>query len=185
MSAFRLKQAARSIHAGGIIAYPTEAVFGLGCDPLNPDAVCRVLELKQRPVAKGLILVAADFAQLRAFVRMLPPARMQEILASWPGPNTWLFPSTADCPAWLTGSHDTLAVRVTAHPVTADLCRAARMPLVSTSANLAGHRPFKNALQVRSCFRDRVDTIVSGVVGTLRAPTAIRDGATGTLIRGA
>lgn len=183
MSAFQLRQAVQSIRAGGIIAYPTEAVFGLGCDPLNPDAVYRVLELKQRSVTKGLILVAADFAQLHTFVRTLPPERMREILASWPGPNTWLLPSSAGCPTWLTGCHDTLAVRITAHPVAASLCRAADMPLVSTSANLAGRHPATTVLQVRSCFGDAIDTIVSGAIGTLRGPTRIRDGTTGAVVR--
>lgn len=183
MSPFRLREAARAIHAGGIIAYPTEAVYGLGCDPLNPDAVYRLLALKQRPVAKGLIVIAADFTQLQPFVQRLPQNRMQEILASWPGPHTWLLPCAPGCPTWLTGRHDTLAVRVTDHPVAAALCRAARTPLVSTSANRAGRRPAATAIQVRSRCGAFIDAVVPGAVGDLTRPTTIRDGSSGTIIR--
>ena len=185
MSPFRLREAARSIRVGATIAYPTEAVYGLGCNPLDPDAVYRILALKQRPVTKGLILIAADFVQLQPFVQRLPQDRMQEILASWPGPNTWLLPCVPGCPIWLSGRHDTLAVRVTDHPIAAALCRAARSPLVSTSANRAGRRPATTALQVRSRFGRSIDAIVPGAVGGLTRPTTIRDGSSGTIIRAA
>ena len=145
---WKLREAARCFHRGGLIAYPTEAVYGLGCDPLDSAAVERLLRLKDRPVAKGLILIAADFAQLLPFVRQLPPDLMQPVFDSWPGPNTWLLPARKDTPAWLTGCHDSLAVRVTAHPIAGALCRACRSPLVSTSANLSRRPPARTGLQV-------------------------------------
>ena len=183
MSPFRLRQVVRTIHAGGVIAYPTEGVYGLGCDPLEPRAVQRLLELKQRPVAKGLIVIAADFSQLEAFVERLPKTRMREVLASWPGPNTWLLPRAPNCPSWLTGRHATLAVRVTRHPIAAALCRAAGTPLVSTSANRAGRQPAQTAVQVRLRFSQGIDAIVAGAVDT--RPTRIRDGASGAIVRAA
>lgn len=181
-SRFQLHQAAGVVQGGGIIAYPTEAVFGLGCDPLNPRAVQRLLALKQRPKHKGLILIAAHYDQLQPFVADLDAKHMDVVQASWPGPVTWLLPAAPDLPDWLSGGRDTLAVRVTAHPIAAGLCRVAGMPLVSTSANLAGRPPARTALQVRlRC--PGVDMIVPGVVGGAPRPSEIRDARSGRLLR--
>jgi L-threonylcarbamoyladenylate synthase len=179
----RIREAARSVHRGGIIAYPTEAVYGLGCDPLDGAAVYRLLELKRRPVEKGLILIAARFEQLRPYVAEVDEARLRPALESWPGPHTWLLPAAPGLPDWLSGSHDTLAVRVTAHPVAAALCTACDSPLVSTSANPAGRPPARNALGVRLMFGSAVDFIVHGEVSGADSPTSIRDLVTGKLIR--
>lgn len=181
---WKLREAARCVGSGGLIAYPTEAVFGLGCDPLNGSAMERLLALKQRPVEKGVILIAADFEQLRPFIKPLADPLMKPIFASWPGPNTWLLPVADHLPYWLTGAHATLAVRVTAHPVAAALCRACDSPIVSTSANRSGQHPARSALQVRLRLDSRVDYIVHAPLGDNRAPSAIRDGATGRVIRG-
>jgi L-threonylcarbamoyladenylate synthase len=110
---FGLREAARVVSRGGVVAYPTEAVFGLGCDPLDPEAVTRILGIKGRNMDKGLILVAADLNALLPYVEPLDAARMTGIRATWPGPNTWLLPARPETPQWLTGAHDTLAVRVT------------------------------------------------------------------------
>ena len=183
MTPFRLREAARRIRAGAVAAYPTEAVWGLGCNPLDAEAVDRILSLKGRPIGKGLILIAADFRQLRPYVEPLHPERMAAVLDSWPGPHTWLLPAAPACPVWLTGAHATLAVRVTAHPIAAALCRTAGMPLVSTSANRAGHPPARTALQVRLGCGDGIDLIVPGPTAGLDRPTPIRDGVTGALLR--
>jgi L-threonylcarbamoyladenylate synthase len=145
--------------------------------------VQRLLALKQRPVGKGLILIAADFAQLAAYVTPLPEPRMGEILAGWPGPATWLLPAAPETPYWLTGTHETIAVRVTAHPQARALCEAWGRPLVSTSANPAGAPPARSALQVRRYFGDRLDLVLTGALGALRRPTSIRDGRSGRLLR--
>lgn len=181
---WKLREAARAIHGGGIIAYPTEAVYGLGCDPLDSAAVELLLELKSRPVNKGLILIASDFDQLSPFVDRLDAARMQPVLDSWPGPNTWILPAAANLPYWLTGSHATLAVRVTDHPVAAALCRSCGTPLVSTSANPSGFRPARTTLSVRRFFPKGVDLIVNGPLGAMDRPTRIRDAISGRTIRG-
>jgi L-threonylcarbamoyladenylate synthase len=183
MNPWQLRQAARIIHAGGVIAYPTEAVFGLGCDPLNPEAVQRLLEIKQRPMNKGLILIAADMAQLHPFIAPLNPADETLLADTWPGPHTWLLPARANTPRWLRGAHDTIAVRVTAHPVAAALCRAAGHALVSTSANRAGHPPATTALQVQRQFGKQISLIVKGKLGRVGKPTSIRDLKTGQLVR--
>jgi len=183
ISSGRIREAVRCFHRGGIIAYPTEAVYGLGCDPLDGAAVYRLLELKQRPVEKGLILIAARFGQLRPYVGEVDEERLRPALESWPGPHTWLLPAAPGLPGWLSGSHDTLAVRVTANPAAAALCTACDSPLVSTSANSAGSPPVRDALGVRRSFGSAVDFILHGDVSGADSPTSIRDLMTGNLIR--
>ena len=176
----QLRLAARVVLGGGIVAYPTEGVFGLGCDPLDAEAVFRLLALKERAVEKGLILIASDFEQLAGYLQPLGAAPRRRVLATWPGPVTWLLPARPETPWWLTGDHDTLAVRVTAHPLAAALCAAARGPVVSTSANPRGLPPARSALRVRRMFGKGVDYILHGATGGRKGPTQIRslDGAT-------
>jgi L-threonylcarbamoyladenylate synthase len=184
MRPWQLKQAVRAIRAGAIVAYPTEAVFGLGCDPDNLEAVWRLLALKQRPVEKGLILIAASFDQLVPYVEPLDAGIEKKVLASWPGPVTWLLPARPQVSPLLRGSHRTIAVRVTAHPVARVLCAALGHALVSTSANVAGGRPARDVLAVRRIFGESVDYIVPGKVGSLGRPTEIRDALSDSVVRG-
>lgn len=179
----KLHLAAHCIENGGIIAYPTEAVYGLGCNPSDGDAVRRLLTIKRRSEDKGLILIAADYAQLQPFVASLGSDRMEAVFATWPGPVTWLLPARAGTPRWLTGRHATLAVRVTAHPLAAALCRSAGRALVSTSANHSDHPPARTALEVRLAFRTQVDMVLAGSCGARANPSTIRDGRTGAVIR--
>jgi len=183
MTPFQLREAVRALRRGGLIAYPTEAVYGLGCDPRNADAVRRLLELKQRPMDKGLILVAADFAQLQPYLLPLADTLARQVSASWPGPVTWLLPAPPQVPVWLRGRHDSLAVRVSAHPVVRALCAAFGGPIVSTSANPAGQRPARDPLTVQRMFGGRVDCILHAPLGGLGRPTEIRDGRTGRIVR--
>ena len=180
---WRLRHAAAVIRAGGIVAHPTEAVYGLGCDPLNPGAVRRLLALKGRPATKGLILIAADFEALRPFVGTVDAAVLRRVRHSWPGPVTWLLPAAPGVPWWLRGSHPTIALRVTAHPLAAALCRAWGGALVSTSANPAGRPPARTALTVRRYFGRGVDLILTGPTGGAAAPTEIRDACSGRIVR--
>lgn len=184
MTRWHLKQAARIIRKGGIVAYPTEAVYGLGCDPLNGDAVLRLLELKQRSVHKGLILIAATARQLEPYLAPLSGETWGKIKRTWPGPVTWLLPARPATPWWITGGRDCVAVRVTAHPAAAALCRAAGQALVSTSANVSNHPPADSPLAVRAMFGDQVELILHGATGELAKPTEIRDARTGEIIRG-
>jgi L-threonylcarbamoyladenylate synthase len=184
MSLWHLRQAVFVLRRGGIIAYPTEAVYGLGCDPLRGDSIQRLLQLKQRSVRLGLIVIGADFQQLAPFVLDLNEETWAQVVAPWPSPVTWLLPARAEVPGWLTGGRETIAVRVTAHPIAAALCRYVGMPLVSTSANRHRHPPARSHLQVRRAFGNRLDYIVPGRVGKLRRPTPIRNALTGEQIRG-
>lgn len=183
MRRWHLRCARRILRSGGVIAYPTEAVYGLGCGPLDGRAVARVLELKQRPVEMGLILIAADFQQLLSFVERPPLPVMNRLEATWPGFTTWILPARANTPDWLTGRHAGLAVRVTAHPLAAQLCRHFGGPLVSTSANPTGRPPARNVLGVRRYFRGAVDFIVPGAVGGETRPSQIRDAGSDAVLR--
>ncbi|MBB3780899.1 L-threonylcarbamoyladenylate synthase [Xanthomonas campestris] len=180
-----LDSAVAALTQGGVIAYPTEAVWGLGCDPRQQAAVLRLLEIKRRPVDKGVIVVAASVDVLHAWVDMdaLAPARRQEVLASWPGPHTWILPITAQAPRWVTGTHDGLAVRISAHPLVAALCAAWGGPLVSTSANLAGEPPARSRQALDPALLASIDGVVDGEVGALAQPTRIRDARSGQILR--
>jgi L-threonylcarbamoyladenylate synthase len=178
-------EAAAALKRGGVIAYPTEAVWGLGCDPFDQAAVRRLLALKDRPVEKGMILIAGAFAQLDGLLdwHALPAGRGDDVHASWPGPNTWVVPATPRVPRWITGAHAGVAVRVSAHPVVIALCAAFDGPLVSTSANPAGAPPPHTLAQLDPALRDALDGLVAGETGGLARPTAIRDARTGEALR--
>jgi L-threonylcarbamoyladenylate synthase len=179
---WHIKLAVRTVQAGGIIAYPTEAVFGLGCAPHDARAVRRILALKRRPVYKGLILVAADAAQIRPLVDLGRVPEPDRILAGWPGPVTWILPSRPGVPDWLTGGRPNLAVRVSAHPAVRQLCLGCG-PLVSTSANPEGTEPARTPERVRAYFGPGLDYILPGATGGAAAPSEIRDALSGRVLR--
>jgi L-threonylcarbamoyladenylate synthase len=183
MSSQQINDAVRILQRGGVIAYPTEAVYGLGCDPNNHQAVERLLAIKQRSRDKGLILIAADFQQLAPFLAEIDISLKEKILATWPGPVTWLWPAKPAVSGLLRGKHDTLAVRVTAHPLATALCRGFGGPLVSTSANLSGKPPTRTADEARSQLGDQLDYVLVGEVGGLSRPSQIRDALTGEILR--
>jgi len=161
---------------GGVIAYPTEGVWGLGCDPFHEAAVMRILALKVRPVEKGLILIAAGMDQVEALTANLDPAYKSLLDESWPGPNTWLLPDDNNLiPAWIKGEFSTVAIRVTDHPVAAALCSAFGGMLVSTSANPADLPPAKTREEVQAYFPEGIDQIVPGELGGQQGPSTIRD----------
>lgn len=175
--------AVAALARGGIVAYPTEAVYGLGCDPANDGALGRLLSLKRRPADKGLILIGANLAMLEPWLGPLDAELRGRIEPTWPGPTTWLLPAGADCPPLLRGAHDTIAVRVTDHPIAAALCNAWDGALVSTSANPSGRESAREAAEVRRLFGDRVQAIVDGPVGGRARPTPILDARTGQILR--
>ncbi len=169
---------------GEVIAYPTEAVFGLGCDPDCESAVLKLLQLKQRSVDKGLILIASHYQQLIPYIDELAITNEQKQLAltSWPGPVTWVFPKNTKTPYFLTGKFDTIAVRVTNHPLVCKLCDLYGKPIVSTSANLSNYPPCKTASDVASQFGENFP-ILQGQTGNRLQPSQIRNIQTGNIIR--
>jgi L-threonylcarbamoyladenylate synthase len=175
--------AVSALRAGGVIACPTESVWGLSCDPFNEAAVSKLLALKDRDRQQGLILIAAGFDQIEPLIGNLPPERKAAMLATWPGPVTWVVPAHSSVPSWITGERDTVALRVSSHPVAAALCRAFGCPLVSTSANPSGAAPARSEKEVRALFSQGIDALVPGTTGDAAAPTQIRDALTGKVLR--
>jgi L-threonylcarbamoyladenylate synthase len=180
---FRIKLAARYLRGGGVIAYPTEGVWGVGCDPDNADAVQQLLDLKRRDPGKGVILIAASIAQVEPYLEGLSNAQRAQLAATWPGPQTWIVPANAVSPACITGGRPGLALRVSRHPVVRALCEAFGGPIVSTSANPSGRPAPRSALRVHRYFHGRIDYVLAGALGGQRGPTPIRDLLTGDLLR--
>jgi L-threonylcarbamoyladenylate synthase len=184
LSPWQLDQVRRHIRRGGVIAYPTEGVWGLGCDPWNNEAVARVLALKGRAMAKGLILVAGSIGQVNFLLQPLPAELGDRATEHWPGPVTCLLPDLDNqVPSQVKGRHRTIAVRVSAHPVVKALCDAADQPLVSTSCNPVGRPPARHPWQVRRYFPDDAVRLVHGALGGYRKPSRILDIATGQWLR--
>ncbi len=167
------RRLAAHLKRGGVIAYPTESCYGFGCDPANRRAVQRILRLKRRPQKKGLILIASGYQQLARYIQPLTPAEQHKLQQDGAQAITYLMPVRPSCPRWLRGEHDTLAVRMTAHPFARDLCRSAGSALVSTSANLSGQRTVKTFAECQRMFGKKV-WVLRGRVGKRKRPSTIK-----------
>ena len=177
-------EASLIVRGGGVIAYPTESCYGLGCDPKNTRAVKRIIQIKGRAISKGVILIADHYSRFRQYVDPLPKDVMENVLGTWPGPYTWLIPAKPGAPRILTGSHDSIAVRVTSHSVSRELCRKSGMALISTSANRSNRPPIKLQSRIISEFDGEIDGVVRGRIGMAKKPSTITDALTGEVIRG-
>lgn len=177
-----VRHIAEHLKRGGLIAYPTESCYGFGCDPDNRAAVRRVLRLKRRPQAKGLILIASDYRQVARYLKPLTTTEQETLRQAGAQAVTCLMPVRPSCPRWLRGAHDTLAVRLTAHPVAKNLCRTLGTALVSTSANLAGERPARSYADCLRRFGAQV-RVLPGRVGGRKRPSTIRHWGNGKIIR--
>ena len=176
--------ACQNLKQGNIIAYPTEAVWGLGCDPHNEAAVSKILRLKNRPVHKGLILVSGSMDQFELLLNKLSTQHIDTLRASWPGHITWLVPDSDKLtPRWIKGDHQSVAIRVSSHPIVQDLCSAFGGPIVSTSANIAGEEEIRSRLILEDKFADKIACIVDGELGQAARPSEMRDLLSGRVIR--
>ena len=184
MSGWRYRRAVMTLRDGGIVAYPTESVYGIGCDPWDFAGVARVFEVKRRASRKRCIIIAAHSRDLDRLVDVYAPRFSKFASRYWPGPVTLVAPARAGAPPWLVDAEGTLATRVTRHPVARGLCASHRGPLVSTSANRAGRPPARNVLRVRCEFGTEIDCYVAGRVGGLKSPTRIIDTRDGRILRG-
>ena len=179
-------QAVNVLHQGGVIAYPTEAVYGLGCDPNNLPAVKKVLELKQRKKDKGLILIGSSFDQFKNFIQPLEKSIEKKLLQSWKNPSaaiTWLVPVNKGVSEYLRGRFDTLAIRVSHHSIVKEICEKFDGAIISTSANIATQEAARTAEQVRQIFEDKIDFILEGETNINAEPSEIRDALTDEIIR--
>ncbi|MDA0896823.1 MAG: Sua5/YciO/YrdC/YwlC family protein [Proteobacteria bacterium] len=173
-----------AVAAGGVIAYPTEAVWGLGCDPFSEAAVSKLLQIKNRPVEKGLILVAASLDQLPALASSLTATQRRTLEETWPGPVTWLIPDPeGSIPNWIKGEHESVAVRVSAHPLVRELCDRHGGALVSTSANDAGEPEIRSQSRLTEEFGGRIDAVIAGELGDSTETSQIRDLISGNRLR--
>lgn len=178
----KIDQAVRVLADGGIIAYPTEGVFGFGCDPFNETAILRLLKIKQRSVDKGLILIAASWDQVKNLIKMAVSTN-NIIKQNSRQPITWVLPATKKVPRLISGKFNSVAIRVTLHPIANKICQKFGGPIISTSANVDGKKPATKPDQVLEQFADVIDYVVVEPVGALNKPTEIRDVKTNKLIR--
>ncbi len=179
----QIDQAITWLNRSGVIAYPTEAVFGLGCRADRSAPVRRILSLKQRPESAGLIVLVDHLDRLEDWIIAPGADQRRRLDASWPGPVTWLLPASPRCPTWLCGAHDTLAVRISAHPVCAALAAGLKIPLVSTSANRSGQAPARSVAELDAAFEGELDYVLDGPVDRQATPSAIYDLLTGRRVR--
>jgi len=170
----KIDKAVLVLRSGEVLAYPTEAVYGLGCDPFSELAVNKLFHVKQRPTEKGVILVAASVEQVQDWVQLIGTEWETSVLESWPGPVTWVLPIKKSMPEWITGGRETVAIRVSNHPVVQALCNAYGGPIISTSANITGQPPAISCEQIKQTFQDQVFCI-DAQLGDLVQPTQIWD----------
>ncbi len=174
-------RAADVLRRGGVIAYPTEGVFGLGCLPDDTRALERLLTIKQRDADKGLILIAADRRQLDDWIDLPPGTKLPTPLPSHP--ITWIVPARENVSALVRGAHSTVAVRITSNPVAGAICEAVDSPITSTSANFSGRPVARNAYVLRKQFAPLVDYVVPGACGPASGPSEIRELVSGNVLR--
>lgn len=179
----QLNQVINVVGSGGIVTYPTESVFGLGCDPFNEKAVLNLLSLKERSVEQGLILIASHVQQILPLIQPLQSDDLARALKTWPGHFTWLFPKSKQVPSWLSGKHRSIAVRVSNHPIVKQLCDQLQQPLVSTSANVSKHENLNSINLIKSTFGDKIDYYIDAPTGNEAKASAIRDAHTLKIIR--
>ena len=180
-----MTSAEEAFYQGGIIAYPTEAVFGLGCDPDNPQAIEKLLRIKKRSPEKGLILLAANYSQLLPYIddSKIPQDKRFSVLSRWPDGITQLVPKNKMLSQLLTGKFSTIAVRLTSQPDVVALCNKVNKPIVSTSANLSGQQPAKTWQEVEATLSEKIDFIIKGNTLGYTQPSKIIDALTGETIR--
>ena len=182
-SSWQKKQFVETLYSGGVVAYPTEAVFGLGCHPLDEVAVTKLLAIKKRSWRKGLILIGSEFSQLASFLLPIPAELYEKIHSPQKRPTTWLLPANEECPSWLTGEHKTLAVRLVEHDLAREMCVLSGTALVSTSANISGQMAIKTAWQARLKFNKQGVSVLNGRVGSRSEPSQILDPLMGERLR--
>ena len=181
-------EAAACLKDGQVLAYPTEAVWGLGCDPYNEQAFHQILKLKQRPIEKGVILLAAHISQVEHLLQDLTTEMREQVIESWSNDRpaeraiTWLLPAHQEIPAWIKGDHPKVAVRVTNHPLCMALCQAFGGFIVSTSANPAGLEPARS-LQDAIRYFDQNLNYLNGDLGLSQQPSRMIDAVSGAIIR--
>lgn len=182
LSRWQLDRIGRVINRGGVIAYPTESVYGLGCNPDNSQALEKILRIKKRPVSKGLIILVSELSQAEPFIQKLTQAQQKQLNQKQSRATTWLIPKHSELSPLLCGEHQKLAVRITQHPIAKAICELTNSALVSTSCNLFNRPEMKTTLEVRNKMGAQVDYIVNGLCGNQK-PSQIIDLESGQILR--
>ncbi len=178
-----IESAVVTVQSGGLLVYPTEGIYGIGCDYRNQSAVLKLLQLKQRPVNRGLVLIASHIEHILPLIKPAERLHLARALKTWPGHVTWVFPNTALTPQWITGDFDSVAVRVTAHPTVKALCDNLGQAMVSTSANLSGQNTATNCQDLQSTWGHQVDYYLDLPLGGENTPSTIRLASDGRQLR--
>ena len=178
MRNLRLK---RFIINGGVVAYPTESCFGLGCDPHNLRAIKKLNILKKRPVNKNFILISSKLNQIKKMLQELNNSKIKNLNMKWPGPHTWLIEANHKCPSWLRKKNK-VAIRVPDLNICQNLLNSIAMPITSTSANRTKQRPIKNYREACRQYKKSVH-IIKGRIGKNKKPSQIQDFDTKAIIR--
>ncbi len=178
-----IEQAAATVLAGGIIAYPTESVFGLGCNPYDTQALAKLMQLKKRSPSKGLLLIASHVQQILPLIQPLHANDLARALKTWPGHHTWVFPKSPKVLPHISGQFSTVAVRVSAHKVVKLLCDKLNSAIVSSSANFSNQATFTSIKQIKQAFGDKIDFYLDGELGKHAKPSPIIDAHTLKIIR--
>ena len=179
MLAKKVSQAKVILKNGGVVAYSTETVLGLGCDPHNQQAVHRILWLKNRAVENGLITLVDSLTSLQQYSTLLSANQIDSIASA--KNTTWLVPANEQVPTWVRGKHEKLAVRITQHPIAKPLS-AATQGIISTSANISSYKILADQNEIRNWFGPHVDYIIVGETGS-NTPSEIKDLITGEQLR--
>ncbi len=158
-SDFSIRHAAHVIRDGGIIAYPTDTIYGLGCDPYNAQAVHNINLLKQRPLNKQFILLAGDIEQIKPLIIL--DKKQQTKIMHTSEPTSWIADASPQAPAWLTEQYNTLSIRISNHATVKKLCAALGHAIISTSANPSEKKPARNSLELHQYFHGRIDKILA------------------------
>jgi len=172
-SDFHIRLAAHHVRHGGVIVYPTETVYGLGCDPFNEPAVDYLNFLKQRTPEKGLILLAGSLQQLELCIDIPDDPCRAKILSN-EQPTSWIVAAKNNLPSWITAKNGSVAVRISKHPVVTQLCSLLGFPLVSSSANPGGGKPAENMLQIQNYFHNQVHTILTSNIPASGTPSTLK-----------
>jgi len=171
----------RFIRRGGVIAYPTESCFGLGCDPKNKKAINKIIKLKKRSLNKNFILIGSSLKHFDYFTNSFNDVTKENLFSKWPGPHTWIIKANNRCPNWLK-SNSKIALRIPSFSNCQALINSIDMAITSSSLNLSGKIPLKNYRDVCRFLPDQVK-LIKGRIGKNRNPSVIQDFKTKNIIR--
>jgi L-threonylcarbamoyladenylate synthase len=177
----RISDAVEILRKGGTVVYPTETVYGIGCDPINRSACERIQQMKKRVNYKTLLLISCDIEQVEKTLGKLNETGSRLAQVFWPGPLTMVIRPEKEMPDYLYGISSGIAVRVTSHPIASELAREFGAPIISTSANLTGDPPIVTYEDALELFGSEADIILKNPEPLHGKPSTVVDVTTGSI----